>query len=343
KKVFAGEIAAAVGIKDALTSHTFCDENNPIILETIKFVEPVVSLRIEPKTKADQEKMGLALRKLTIEDPTFHVTSNPETGETIIAGVGELQLEIMVDRMKREFSVEANTGEPQVAYRETIMGTAEAENKYIKQTGGKGQYGHVRLTLKPMEPLPTEEDGKPVKIPKNVHRYDDFEFIDSIKGGVIPNEFIPAVEKGVHEAMDRGIVAGYKMVNVSCELTFGSYHDVDSSEIAYKIAASQAFQDAAKRARPVLLEPIMKLEVVAPEKYIGDINGSIASKRGMIEGQNTKGQNIAILAKVPLSEMFGYTTQLRSMTSGQGSAQMEFDHYEVVPANVAEEIKEKRN
>ncbi|MDE2172421.1 MAG: elongation factor G [Patescibacteria group bacterium] len=343
KKVFAGEIAAAVGLKDTLTSDTFCDENNPIVLEQIKFMDPVVSLRIEPKTKADQEKMGLALRKLTIEDPTFHVTSNPETGETIIAGVGELQLEIMVDRMKREFSVEANTGEPQVAYRETIMGTAEAENKYIKQTGGKGQYGHVRLTLKPMEPLPTEEDGKPVKIPKNVHRYDDFEFIDSIKGGVIPNEFIPAVEKGVHEAMDRGIVAGYKMVNVSCELTFGSYHDVDSSEIAYKIAASQAFQDAAKRARPVLLEPIMKLEVVAPEKYIGDINGSIASKRGMIEGQNTKGQNIAILAKVPLSEMFGYTTQLRSMTSGQGSAQMEFDHYEVVPANVAEEIKEKRN
>ena len=337
KKVFAGEIAAAVGLKDALTSHTFCDENNPIVLETIKFVDPVISLRIEPKTKADQEKMGMALRKLSNEDPTFKVSSNQETGETIISGMGELHLEIMVDRMKREFGVEANVGEPQVAYRETIQSSAEAENKYIKQTGGKGQYGHVRITLKPMEPWPEGE-----KIPKTVHRFDDFEFINSIKGGVIPNEFIPAVEKGVHEAMDRGIVAGYKMVNVSCELTFGSYHDVDSSEIAYKIAASQAFQDAAKRAKPVILEPIMKLEVVCPEKYIGDVNGSIASKRGLIEGQNPKGQNISIIAKVPLAEMFGYTTQLRSMTSGQGSAMMEFDHYDVVPANVAEEIKEKR-
>jgi len=337
KKVFAGEIAAAVGLKDALTSHTFCDENNPIVLEVIKFMEPVVSLRIEPKTKADQEKMGMALRKLGNEDPTFKISSNQETGETIISGMGELHLEIMVDRMKREFGVEANVGEPQVAYRETILNSAEAENKYIKQTGGKGQYGHVRLTVKPMEPWPEGE-----KIPKTVHRYDDFEFINSIKGGVIPNEFIPAVEKGVHEAMDRGIVAGYKMVNVSCELTFGSYHDVDSSEIAYKIAASQAFQDAAKRAKPVILEPIMRLEVVAPEKYMGDINGSIASKRGTIEGSEPKGQVLAIHAKVPLSEMFGYTTQLRSMTSGQGSAMMEFDHYEVVPANVAEGIKEKR-
>jgi elongation factor G len=337
KKVYSGEIAAAVGLKDALTSHTFCDEENPIVLEVIKFMDPVVSLRIEPKTKADQEKMGMALRKLGNEDPTFKVTSNQETGETIISGMGELHLEIMVDRMKREFGVEANVGEPQVAYRETIRGAAEAEHKYIKQTGGKGQYGHVRLNLKPLEPWPEGE-----KIPKTVHRYDDFEFVNSIKGGVIPNEFIPAVEKGVHEAMDRGIVAGYKMVNISCELTFGSYHDVDSSEIAYKIAASQAFQDACKRAKPVILEPIMKLEVVCPEKYIGDINGSIASKRGLIEGQNPKGVNVSIIAKVPLAEMFGYTTQLRSMTSGQGSAMMEFDHYEVVPANVAEAIKEKR-
>ncbi|MDE1975577.1 MAG: elongation factor G [Patescibacteria group bacterium] len=337
KKVFAGEIAAAVGLKDALTSHTFCDENNPIVLEVIKFMDPVISLRVEPKTKADQEKMGMALRKLSIEDPTFRISTNAETGETLISGMGELHLEIMVDRMKREFGVEANTGEPQVAYRETIMSEAEAENKYIKQTGGKGQYGHVRLTLRPMKPLVEGE-----KIPKNTKRYDNFEFIDSIKGGVIPGEFIPAVEKGVREAMDRGIVAGYPMVNVSCELTFGSYHDVDSSEIAYKIAASQAFQDAAKRARPVLLEPIMKLEVVCPEKYIGDVNGSIASKRGLIEGQNQKGQNVSIIAKVPLAEMFGYTTSLRSMTSGQGSAQLEFDHYDVVPANVAEEIKEKR-
>ena len=337
KKVFAGEIAAAVGLKDALTSNTFCDENNPIILEQIKFMEPVVSLRVEPKTKADQEKMGMALRKLANEDPTFKISSNTETGETIISGMGELHLEIMVDRMKREFGVETNVGEPQVAYRETILGSAEAEHKYIKQTGGKGQYGHVRLNLKPLEALPEGE-----KVPKNTKRYDDFEFVNSIKGGVIPQEFIPAVEKGVHEAMDRGILAGYKMVNISCELTFGSYHDVDSSEIAYKIAASQAFQDAAKRAKPVILEPIMKLEVVAPEKYMGDINGSIASKRGQIEGSQPKGTVLSIIAKVPLSEMFGYTTQLRSMTSGQGSAMMEFDHYDVVPSNVAEEIIAKR-
>lgn len=337
QKVYSGEIAAAVGLKDALTSHTLCDENNPIILETIKFMEPVISLRIEPATKADQEKMGTALRKLANEDPTFRISSNPETGETLIAGMGELHLEIMVDRMKREFGVNANVGKPQVAYRETIMGTAEAEHKYVKQSGGKGQYGHVKITLKPLEPLVEGE-----KVPKNVSRYDDFEFINSIKGGVIPNEFIPAVEKGVHEAMDRGIVAGYKMVNVSCELTYGSYHDVDSSEIAYKIAASMAFQEGAKRARPVILEPIMKLEVVAPEKYMGDITGSIMSKRGMIEGTNPKGQVLSIVAKVPLAEMFGYTTALRSMTSGQGSSQMEFDHYEVVPPQVEKAIVEAR-
>jgi elongation factor G len=337
QKVFAGEIAAAVGLKDALTSHTLCDENNPIILEAIKFMEPVISLRIEPATKADQEKMGTALRKLANEDPTFRISSNPETGETLIAGMGELHLEIMVDRMKREFGVNANVGKPQVAYRETILSTAEAEHKYIKQSGGKGQYGHVKITLKPLEKLVEGE-----KIPKNVKRYDDFEFINSIKGGVIPQEFIPAVEKGVREAMDRGIVAGYKMVNISCELTFGSYHDVDSSEIAYKIAASMAFQEGCKRAKPVILEPIMKVEVVAPEKYMGDITGSIMSKRGMIEGTNPKGQVLSIIAKVPLAEMFGYTTALRSMTSGQGSAQMEFDHYEVVPPNVEKTIVEAR-
>ncbi len=337
QKVYSGEIAAAVGLKDALTSHTLCDENNPIILEVIKFMEPVISLRIEPATKADQEKMGTALRKLGNEDPTFRISSNPETGETLIAGMGELHLEIMVDRMKREFGVNANVGKPQVAYRETIMGTAEAEHKYVKQSGGKGQYGHVKITLKPLPPLVEGE-----KIPKNVSRYDDFEFINSIKGGVIPIEFIPAVEKGVHEAMARGIVAGYKMVNVSCELTYGSYHDVDSSEIAYKIAASMAFQEGAKRARPVILEPIMKLEVVAPDKYMGDVTGSIMSKRGMIESTNPKGQVLSIIAKVPLSEMFGYTTALRSMTSGQGSAQMEFDHYEVVPPHVEKEIVESR-
>lgn len=337
KKVFAGEIAAAVGLKSAKTSHTLCDENNPIILDPIKFVDPVVSLRVEPKTKADQEKMGMALKKLSDEDPTFIISSNSETGESIISGMGELHLEIMVDRMKREFGVEVNVGKPQVAYRETILGSAEAEHKYIKQTGGKGQYGHVKLTIKPLEKL---EEGK--KIAKNVKRYEDFEFIDSIKGGVIPQEFIPAVEKGVHEAMDRGIVAGYKMVNISCELTFGSYHDVDSSEIAYKIAASQAFQDAAKRSRPVILEPIMKVEAVMPEQFMGDVTGSLSGKRGQIEGMDERGMLRVIHAKVPLSEMFGYTTDIRSMTQGRGSVQMEFDHYEVVPPNVEKTIIENR-
>ncbi|MDO8575208.1 MAG: elongation factor G [bacterium] len=338
KVVYAGEIAAAVGLKTAKTSHTFCDEENPIILDPIKFVDPVISLKIEPKTKADQEKMGMAIKKLSDEDPTFKVSSNSETNETIISGMGELHLEIMVDRMKREFGVEANVGKPQVAYRETILGTAEAEHKYIKQSGGKGQYGHVRLTLRPMQAISEGE-----KIPKNVSRYDDFEFIDSIKGGVIPQEFIPAVEKGVHEAMDRGIVAGFKLVNISCELTFGSYHDVDSSEIAYKIAASQAFQDAAKRAKPVILEPIMKVEVTFPEKFVGDITGSLSSKRGQIESMDDRGNNIKVIrAKVPLAEMFGYTTQLRSLTEGRGNANLEFDHYEVVPANVEKEIVESR-
>lgn len=337
KKVYAGEIAAAVGLKDAKTSHTFCDENSPIILDPIKFAEPVVSLRIEPKTKADQEKMGMALKKLGDEDPTFRVSSNTETGETIISGMGELHLEIMVDRMKREFTVEVNVGKPQVAYRETILGSAEADHKYVKQTGGKGQYGHVRLTIKPMEPIVEGE-----KIAKNVKRYDEFEFIDSIKGGVIPQEFIPAVEKGVKEAMDRGIVAGYKMVNVSCELIFGSYHDVDSSEIAYKIAASQAFQEAAKKAKAVILEPIMKVECIMPDQFMGDVTGSLSSKRGQIEGMEERFGLKVIKAKVPLSEMFGYTTDIRSMTQGRGSMTMEFDHYEVVPPNVEKTIVESR-
>ncbi len=337
KKVFAGEIAAAVGLKSAKTSHTLCDENQPIILDPIKFVAPVVSLRIEPKTKADQEKMGMALKKLSDEDPTFVISSNTDTGESIVSGMGELHLEIMVDRMKREFGVEVNVGKPQVAYRETILGEAEAEHKYIKQTGGKGQYGHVKLTIKPMQPI---EEGK--KIAKNIKRYEDFEFIDNIKGGVIPQEFIPAVEKGVYEAMERGIVAGYKMVNISCDLTFGSYHDVDSSEIAYKIAASQAFQEAAKKARPVILEPIMKVEAIMPEQFMGDITGSLSGKRGQIEGMDERGMLRVIHAKVPLSEMFGYTTDIRSMTQGRGSVQMEFDHYEVVPPNVEKQIVESR-
>jgi elongation factor G len=337
KEVFAGEIAAAVGLKDAKTSHTFSDETNPIILEEIKFPEPVVSMRIEPKTKADQEKMGLALRKLSDEDPTFRVTSDSETLETIISGMGELHLEIIVDRMKREFSVEANTGKPQVAYRETIQKEAEAENKYIKQTGGKGQYGHVVIKIKPMQPLDPD-----AKVKNNVEREDHFEFVNNIKGGVIPQEFIPAVRKGVKEAMERGIVAGFHMEDISVELNDGSYHDVDSSEIAFKIAASQAFKDAAERAKPVILEPIMKVEVVVPEKFMGDITGHVTSKRGQIESIEDRSMVKAIHAKVPLSEMFGYTTALRSMTEGRGSMTMEFDHYEVVPQNVAETIKAAR-
>jgi len=337
KKVFAGEIAAAVGLKNAKTSHTFCDENNPIILEEIIFPEPVISLRIEPKTKADQERMGMALKRLSDEDPTFRIKADSETGETVISGMGELHLDIIVDRMKREFNVEANVGAPQVAYKETITGTAEAETKYIKQTGGKGQYGHVKLNIKPLG-----EEVESKKKQKNIHRSEGFEFIDSIKGGVIPQEFIPAVEKGVKEAMERGIVAGYKMVNVSCELTFGSYHDVDSSEIAYKIAASQAFQEAAKKAKPVILEPIMKLEVVVPEQFMGDITGHLSSKRGLIEGMDDRAGLKVIKAKVPLSELFGYVTTLRSMTEGRGSANIEFDHYDIVPANVALAIIEAR-
>jgi elongation factor G len=333
KKVYAGEIAAAVGLKDTKTSHTLCDEANPIQLEQIKFPEPVIQLRIEPKTKADQEKMGMAMKKLADEDPTFRVTTDPETMETLIAGMGELHLEILVDRMKREFGVEANVGKPQVAYRETIMQEAEAEGKYIKQTGGKGQYGHVRLRIKPLEPVNPDK-----KIAKNVTREDHFEFINNIKGGVVPQEFIGPVEKGVREAMERGIVAGFKMVDISCELYDGSYHDVDSSEIAFKIAASMGFQEAAKSARPVLLEPIMRVEVVVPEKFMGDITGSLSGKRGAIEGMDERGLARAIKAKVPLSEMFGYTTQLRSMTEGRGSFTMEFDHYEVVPPNVAATI-----
>lgn len=337
KEVYAGEIAAAVGLKDAKTSHTLCSEEQPIVLEEIKFPEPVVSMRIEPKTRADQEKMGLALKKLSDEDPTFRVFSDAETNETIIAGMGELHLEIIVDRMKREFSVEASTGKPQVAYRETIQKMAEGEEKYVKQTGGRGQYGHVLLRIKPLEPL-----AEGAKIPNNVEREDHFEFINNIKGGVIPNEYIPAVRKGVKEAMERGVSAGYKMEDISVELYDGSYHDVDSSEIAFKIAAIQAFKQAAERAKPVILEPIMKVEVVTPEKFMGDVSGTVTAKRGAIESMEERGMAKVINAKVPLSEMFGYTTQLRSMTEGRAQWTMEFDHYEVVPTSVAEAIKAAR-
>jgi len=339
KTVYAGEIAAAVGLKDTHTSDTLCDEADPIELHKIEFAEPVISLRIEPKTKADQEKMGMALKKLSDEDPTFRVTSDEETLETIISGMGELHLEVLVDRMKREFTVEANVGKPQVAYRETIQSSGEADYKYIKQSGGKGQYGHVKIRIAPMD-LDVDEEN----LPKNTKRKDGMEFTNSIKGGVIPNEFIPAVEKGIKESMDRGIVAGYKMVDISTELYDGSSHDVDSSEIAFKMAAAFAFKEAVQSARPVLLEPIMKVEVVAPEKFTGDVTGDLSSKRGQVQGMEERGPGVqAVLAMVPLSEMFGYTTRLRSMTEGRGSATMEFDHYDVVPQNIAEEIKEKRS
>lgn len=337
KKVFAGEIAAAVGLKDAKTSHTFCDEAHPIVLDQIVFPEPVISLRIEPKTKADQEKMGYALKRLSDEDPTFRIKSDQETGETVMEGMGELQLEIMVDRMKREFSVEANVGKPQVAYKETILGTAEAEHKYIKQSGGKGQYGHVRIRIKPIDYSVKEED-----LPKNTKRTGNFEFTNSIKGGVIPQEYIPAVEKGLKEAMERGVVAGFKMVDIAVELYDGSYHEVDSSEIAFKLAAIMAMGEACRRAKPVILEPIMKVEVVMPEKFMGDITGNLSSKRGQIEGMEDRGMNKAIRATVPLSEMFGYVTTLRSMTEGRGSATMEFGHYAVVPPNIEKTISEAK-
>jgi elongation factor G len=337
KKIFAGEIAAAVGLKEAKTSDTLTDEAHPILLDRIKFPEPVITLRIEPKTKADQEKMGLALNRLSDEDPTFKVSTDPETEETIIAGMGELHLEIIVDRMKREFNVEANVGKPQVAYRETITGTAEAEGKYIKQSGGKGNYGHVKIRIKPMD-----QSIDPKDLPKNIKRIGGFEFINSIKGGAIPQEYIPPVEKGLREGLDRGIVAGFKMENVSVELYDGSYHEVDSNEMAFKIAASMAIQEAARAAKPVILEPMMKVEVVTPNKFMGDVTGSISSRRGIIEGMETRGMNEVVNAVVPLSEMFGYMTNLRSMTEGRAGFTMEFVRYDIVPQNVATTIIEAR-
>ena len=341
-EVYAGEIAAAVGIKEVKTSHTLCSLDNPILLETITFPAPVVAVRVEPKTKQDQEKMGVALKRLSDEDPTFTVSTDEETLETIIAGMGELHLDILVDRMKREFGVEANIGAPQVAYRETIQGSAEADHKYAKQSGGRGQYGHVKIRIKPLEALELDADGEPVKIAKNVTREDHFEFVNSIKGGVIPQEYIPAVMKGCKEAMTRGFVAGYKMEDVSVELYDGSFHDVDSSEIAFKLAGINAFKEAAARATPVILEPIMKVEVRTPEEYMGDIQGNISSKRGQLEGTTEVGGKTIVNSQIPLSEMFGYTNTLRSMTQGRASMTMEFDHYAVVPPNVAEEIKKSR-
>ncbi len=331
--VYAGEIAAFVGMKEVKIGNTVCDPAHPIALESIVFPTPVISMRIEPKTKADQEKLGIALSRLSDEDPTFRVNSDEETGETIISGMGELHLEILVDRMKREFGVEATTGKPQVAFRETIQGTADVEYKHIKQTGGRGQYGHVKIRMKPLEPVVEGE-----KVKNNVDREDHFEFINNIKGGVIPAEFISPIKKGLKEAMDRGVLAGFPVVDVSVDLYDGSAHDVDSSEIAFKLAAINAFQEAARQAKPVLLEPVMKLEVVTPEKFLGDVTGSINAKRGLIESMGDRGQAKVVTAKVPLSELFGYTTQLRSLTEGRAVPNLEFSHYAVVPRNVADEV-----
>ena len=322
EELYTGDIAATVGLKNTSTGHTLADENHPILLEQINFPEPVISTRVEPKTKDDQEKMDLAIRKLSEEDPTFKVKTDLETGETIISGMGELHLDIIIDRMKREFKVEADVGKPQVAYKETITQEAEAEGKYIKQSGGRGQYGHVWLRIEPKE------------------RGQGFEFIDEIRGGVIPKEFIPAVGKGVKEAVDKGVIAGYPMVDVSAALYDGSFHDVDSSEIAFKIAGSIAFQAAVKKAKPVILEPIMKLEVIVPSDFFGDAIGDLASRRGKIEQTNDRMQLKIIDAKVPLSEMFGYATSLRSFTEGRGTFTMEFNEYEPVPVNIAQEIIE---
>lgn len=316
EEVYAGEIAAIVGLKSTTTGDTLSAPEAPITLEKITFPEPVIGVRIDPKTKADQEKMGVALRRLAEEDPTFRVMGDPDTGETIIQGMGELHLEIIVDRMKREFGVEAQVGRPQVAYKETVTGEAEAEGKYIRQSGGRGQYGHVKLKVAPRE------------------RSAGFEFVDAIKGGTIPQEYIPAVEKGVKEAMDKGVIAGYPMVDVSTTVFDGSYHEVDSSEAAFKIAASMAFQEAARRAKAVILEPIMKVQVLIPQNFLGEVTGDLNSRRGKIE-ELTDRTNIKVIdANVPLSEMFGYATNLRSMTQGRGSFTMEFGHYEPVPRNI---------
>jgi elongation factor G len=325
QEISAGHIGAVVGLKTVRTGSTLIEEGKEkVILESITFPAPVISIAIEPKTKVDQEKMGLALQKLAEEDPTFTVKTNEETNQTIISGMGELHLDVLVDRMKREFKVEANIGKPQVAYRETIQTQVEEEEKYVKQTGGRGQYGHVYLRVSP------NEVGK------------GYEFIDSVVGGRIPREFIQPVNKGVQEALTRGVVAGYPVVDVKVELYDGSYHDVDSSELAFKMAASICFQRAAKKAQPVLLEPMMFVEVVTPEGFMGDVMGNLNSKRGQIESMGDRGEAKTITAKVPLAEMFGYATDLRSMTQGRATYTMEFSHYAKVPNNVAEKIKEEK-
>jgi len=323
KTVYAGEIAAAVGLKNTTTGDTLCDKDNPIILERIEFPEPVIAIAIEPKTKVDQEKMTLSLQKLAQEDPSFRLRTDEETGQTIISGMGELHLEIIVDRLLREFKVEANVGKPQVAYRETIKGRVESEGKYIRQTGGRGQYGHVWIEL---EPKPAGEG---------------FEFENDIVGGSIPREYISAVEKGIREALDTGVLAGYPVVDVKVRLFDGSYHDVDSSEMAFKIAGSMAFKDGARRATPVLLEPVMALEVIVPEEYMGEVIGDINSKRGRIQGVKPRSGAQVITGEVPLSEMFGYATDLRSLTQGRAIFTLQFARYEEVPRSVSEQIVAK--
>ncbi len=321
-EVWTGDIAAAVGLKNTTTGDTLCDEKKPCILESMVFPEPVIELAVEPKSKADQDKMAIALQKLSEEDPTFRASTNHETGQTIIAGMGELHLDIIVDRMKREFNVEANIGQPQVAYRETITQAAECEGKYIKQSGGRGQYGHVKIKFEP-------NPGK------------GYEFVDAIVGGVVPREYIPVTDKGLQDALKTGVLAGFPMIDVKATLFDGSYHEVDSSEMAFKVAASLALKDAKNKCKAVLLEPIMKVQVVVPDEYLGNVMGDITSRRGRPMGQESRGNALAIDAMVPLSEMFGYATSLRSNTQGRGNFVMEFDHYEEVPRNIAEEVIKK--
>jgi elongation factor G len=321
KEVRAGDIAAAVGLKDVTTGDTLCDKDRVITLERMEFPEPVISVAVEPRTKTDQEKMGVALSKLAHEDPSFRVSTDNESGQTIISGMGELHLEIIVDRMKREFSVEANVGAPQVAYRETIRKTIEQEGKFVRQSGGRGQYGHVYLRIEPQEP------GA------------GYEFVNEIVGGVVPKEYIPAVDKGVQEQMENGVIAGYPMVDVKVSLYDGSYHDVDSSEMAFKIAGSMCFREGAGKADPVLLEPIMKVEVVTPEEYMGDVMGDLNSRRGIVQGMDDTPSGKQIRAEVPLSSMFGYATDLRSATQGRATYSMEFSKYNEVPASLAEAVK----
>nr|MBP3724872.1 elongation factor G [Campylobacter sp.] len=325
KELYAGEIGALVGLKDTLTGDTLTSEKEHVILEKMDFPDPVISVAVEPKTKADQEKMSIALQKLAQEDPSFKVSTDEESGQTIISGMGELHLEIIVDRMFREFKVEAEVGKPQVAYRETIKSSVEQEHKYAKQSGGRGQYGHVFLRIEPREP------GS------------GFEFVNDIKGGVVPKEYIPAVEKGCQEALQNGVLAGYPVEDIKITLFDGSYHEVDSSEMAFKLAASMCFKEGARKANPAILEPMMKVEVETPEEYMGDVIGDLNKRRGQVNSMDERGGNKIISAFCPLAEMFGYSTDLRSQTQGRATYSMEFDHYEEVPRNVSEEIIKKRN